>query len=181
MLSPDFKDRLARSHVFLLSLWGVLLALCAVAAMLPASVFEHLPPLAESYPYLDDLDEIIWGVGIATAALLLWSRSRFYSVDQVFDASRRPREVPVIGESASEMAASRLVHFYRSRMINAFALGASLALYGLLLAVVETDEYQWRLFCVTAVAMLVLFYPSRTFFEALIKEYERRETMREWK
>ena len=181
MLSPEFKDRLARSQLFLLALWGALLAVCAVAAMLPAGVFEHLPPLAESYPYLDDLDEIIWGVGIGTAALLLWSRSRFYSVEQVFDASRRPREVPVIGESAAEMAASRLVHFYRSRMINAFALAGSLALYGLLLAVIETTDYQWRLFCVTAVAMFVLFYPSRTFFETLLKEYERRETMREWR
>jgi len=181
VLSSEFKNRLARSQLFLLALWGALLALCAVAAMLPARVFEHLPPLAESYPYLDDLDEIIWGIGIGTAALLLWSRSRFYSVEQVFQASRRPREVPVIGESAAEMTASRLVHFYRSRMVNAFALAASLALYGLLLAVVEATDYQWRLFCVTAVAMLVLFYPSRTFFEALLKEYERRETMREWR
>jgi hypothetical protein len=181
VLSPEFKDRLGRSHVFLLALWVTLLALCAAAAMLPARVFEHLPPLAESYPYLEDLDELIWGVGIGTAALLLWSRSRFYSVEQVFSASRRPREVPVIGDSAAEMAASRLVHFYRSRMVNAFALAASLALYGLLLAVVEATDYQWRLFCVTAVAMLVLFYPSRVFFDTLIKEYERRETMRDWR
>ena len=181
MLSSDFKNRLGRSHLFLLALWGALLALCAAAALLPASAFEHLPPLAESYRYLDGLDELIWAVGIGTAALLVWSRSRFYSVDQVFDASRRPREVPVIGDSAAEMAASRLVHFYRSRMINAFALAASLALYGLLLAVIEAEDYQWRLFCVTAVAMLVLFYPSRIFFDALIKEYERRETMREWR
>ena len=180
MLSPEFKDRLAHSHVFLLALWGVLLALCAVAAMLPARLFEHAP-FAESYPYLDDLDEIIWGIGIGTAALLLWSRSRFYSVEQVFDASLRPREIPVIGESPAEMAASRLVHFYRSRMINAFALAASLGLYGVLLAVVEADDYQWRLFCITAVAMLVLFYPSRVFFDALLKEYERRETLREWR
>lgn len=180
MLSPEFKDRLAHSHVFLLALWGVLLALCAVAAMLPARLFEHAP-FTESYPYLDDLDEIIWGIGIGTAALLLWSRSRFYSVEQVFDASLRPREIPVIGESPAEMAASRLVHFYRSRMINAFALAASLALYGVLLAVVEADDYQWRLFCITAVAMLVLFYPSRVFFDALLKEYERRETLREWR
>jgi hypothetical protein len=35
------------------------------------------------------------------------------------------------------------------------------------------------LFCATA--LLVLFYPSRTFLDALIKEYERRETMREWR
>ncbi|HEY1372530.1 MAG TPA: hypothetical protein VGH50_08670 [Candidatus Binatia bacterium] len=181
MLSPEFKERLARSHAFLLALWGVLLALCAVAGMLPARVFQHLPPLADSSPYLDSLDELIWAIAIGTAALLLWSRSRFYSVEQVFNASRRPREVPVIGESPTEMAASRLVHFYRSRMINAFALAASLALYGVLLAVVEADDYQWRLFCVTAVAMLVLFYPSRVFFDALLKEYERRETMREWR
>ncbi len=181
MLSPEFKERLARSQLFLLALWGALIALCAAAAMLPASFFEHLPPLSENYPYLDGLDELIWALGIGTAALLLWARARFYSVEQVFQASRRPREVPVIGDSAAEMTASRLVHFYRSRMVNAFALAASLALYGLLLAVIDPDDNQWRLFCVTAVAMLVLFYPSRTFFEALMKEYERRETMREWR
>ena len=66
-------------------------------------------------------------------------------------------------------------------MLRALVLAESVALYGLFLAVIEPDDYEWRLFCVTAAALLVLFYPSRTFFDELMKEYERRETMREWR
>lgn len=180
MLEPDFKARLARAQLFLLVLWGILLAAAIVAALLPTGIFRHIP-IPPDHPYLDALDEIVWGLAIATALLLVWTRSRFYSVEHVFKASRRPQEVPVIGESAAEMAASRLVYFYRSRMINALALGTSLTFYGLFLALIDPSDYQWRFFCATAAALLVLFYPSRAFFDELIKEYERRETLREWR
>jgi hypothetical protein len=180
MLEPDFKARLAHAQLFLLVLWGILLAAAIVAALLPMGIFRHIP-IPPDHPYLDALDEIVWGLAIATALLLVWTRSRFYSVEHVFQASRRTREVPVIGKSAAEMAASRLVYFYRSRMINALALGTSLTFYGLFLALIDPSDYQWRFFCATAAALLVLFYPSRTFFDELIKEYERRETMREWR
>lgn len=179
MLEPEFKARLANAQLFLLLLWGILLAASVVAALLPAALFQHLP-MADN-PYLDAFDEIVWGLAIATALLLVWTRSRFYSVEHVFQASRRPREVPVIGESASEMAASRLVYFYRVKMLYALALGASLTMYGLFLALIDPDDFEWRLFCATAVALLVLFYPSRSFFDDLIREYERREALREWR
>jgi hypothetical protein len=180
MLPPHFKARLGRAQRFLVVLWGILLAASVVAALLPTAVFGHIP-IPPDHPYLDALDEIVWALSIATALLLVWTRSRFYGVEQIFDASRRPREVPVIGESPAEMAASRLVHFYRMKMLYALALGASLTFYGLFLGLTDPDDFQWRIFCATAAALLVLFYPSRTFFDALIKEYERRETMREWR
>jgi len=179
MLSPDFKSKLAHAQLFLLVVWGVLVTASVVAALLPAKILRHLP-MAEN-PYLDALDEIVWVLAIATALLLVWTRSRFYGVEQVFQASLRPREVPVIGESAAEMAASRLVYFYRVKMLYALGLSGSLTVYGLFLALIDPDDFEWRIFCATAVALLVLFYPSRTFFDELIKEYERRETMREWR
>lgn len=180
MLAPEFKARLGKAQLFLLVVWAVLLAASVIAALLPAELLRHLP-IGENNPYLDALDEIVWGLAIVTALLLVWTRSRFYSVEQVFQASLRPREVPVIGESAAEMAASRLVYFYRVKMLYALGLGGSLTMYGLFLALIDPNDFQWRIFCVTAVALLVLFYPSRSFFDDLMKEYERRETMREWR
>ena len=181
MLPPEFKDSLARTQLFLLGVWAVLLASCVIAALLPDKLFSHAPPVGDDYPYLEWLDEFLWALAIGTALLLVWIRQRFYSVEAIFEASGRPREVPVFGESASEQSASRVVYFYRSKMLYALALAGSVAVYGLFLALIEPGEYQWHLFCATAAALLVLFYPSRTFFEELIKEYERRETMREWR
>ena len=180
MLTPEFKKRLARSHTFVAGVWVVLIASCAAVALLPSELFAHIPA-RENYPYLLALEDLIWGLAIVTALLLLWSRPRFYSVEAVFEASERPVLVDGIGESPEEKVASRLVYFYRSKMLRALVLAESVALYGLFLAVIEPDDYEWRLFCVTAAALLVLFYPSRTFFDELMKEYERRETMREWK
>src|ERR1043166_7590277 len=170
MLAPEFKARLARAQLFLVAFWGVLLAASIVAALLPSGIFRNIP-IPPDHPYLDALDEIVWALAIATALLLVWTRSRFYGIEQVFDASRRPREVSVIGESPTEMAASRLVYFYRVKMLYALALGASLTFYGLFLGLIDPDDFQWRIFCATAAALLMLFYPSRTFFDELIKEY----------
>ncbi|HTM07697.1 MAG TPA: hypothetical protein VL754_04850 [Verrucomicrobiae bacterium] len=180
MLTPEFKKRLGRSHTFVAAVWAALFASCAVAALVPSDFFEHIP-VRDNYPYLLGLENLIWGLAIVTAVLLLWSRPRFYSVAAVFEATERPLVVDGIGESPEEKVASRLVYFYRSKMLRALALAESVAFYGLFLAVIEPDDYEWRLFCATAAALLVLFYPSRTFFDELMKEYERRETMREWR
>jgi hypothetical protein len=180
MLTPEFKKRLERTHTFLAALWIILLAAALISALLPAGLFHPLP-IEEDYPYLQGLDELIWALAIGTALLLVWSRSRFYNVAAIFEASRRPSMIPVLGDSPAEMGASRVVYFYRSKMLSGLAMAGSIAFYGLCLAVIDPADYQWRLFGLTAAALLVLFYPSKTFFAELIKEYERRETMREWR
>jgi hypothetical protein len=180
MLAPEFKASLARAQTFLLAVWGVLVAASIAAAVLPVALFRHLP-IAENHPYLQALNEIVWALAILTAVLLVWTRPRFYGVKAIFDASKRPLLVDVDGDMPEEKGASRLVYFYRVKMLYALGLSGSLTVYGVFLALIDPDDFEWRIFCATAVALLVLFYPSRSFFDELMKEYDRRETLREWR
>ena len=180
MLTPEFKKRLERTRTFVAALWIILLAAAVISSLLPAGLFGSLP-LEDDSPYLQHLDELIWALAIGTALLLVWSRSRFYSVAAIFEASKRPRMIPVLGDSPAEMGASRVVYFYRSKMLAGLGMAASVAFYGLCLAAIDPADYEWRLFGLTAAALLLLFYPSKSFFDELIKEYERRETMRDWR
>src|ERR1051325_3833895 len=108
MLAPEFKARLANSQLFLLVVSGVLIAASVAAAVVPAGLLRHLP-IAENHPYLEALDEIVWALAIVTALLLVWTRSRFYGVEAIFEAAKRPLLVDVEGDMPEEKGAWRLV------------------------------------------------------------------------
>ncbi len=79
------------------------------------------------------------------------------------------------GESPLEKGAARVVAYYRARMTAAYILADSIGIYGLLLALVRNYFWDQRLLSALSAILLILFYPSRDFFEQLIKKCEMRE------
>jgi len=63
-------------------------------------------------------------------------------------------------------------------MIIAFSLSEMIAIFGLVLALIGNYRSDQQVFSLISACLLVYFYPSRTFFDELIAECERREMTR---
>ena len=77
-----------------------------------------------------------------------------------------------------EKNATRLVSFYRTRMIFAFALSEVIAIFGLVLGLIGGHRSDQQGLSLLSACLLVYLFPSRSFFDDLIAEYERREAQR---
>jgi hypothetical protein len=182
ILGLEFKKTLSRVRIWMVLLWASCLASTVSLFFIPESTLKKLP-VSEYYPYLTQLENVLWVIALACALLVLWAKQRFYNIEAIFQASKRPLLVrPLLasnlkGETPTEKGASRLVYFYRYRIVRALTLSESVAICGLLLALTGSYGLEGRLFYLMSVALLMLFYPSRAFFDSLIEEYEHREIM----
>ncbi|HEY2989812.1 MAG TPA: hypothetical protein VGL11_18975 [Candidatus Binatia bacterium] len=178
-LAPEFKKILDRARVLMLVLWVGFFASIVFLLFLPESFFRG-HPVSKAYPYLTELENITWLLALAFALLLLWAKQRFYTVDAIFRAATRSWLLTDLGgETPTEKGAARLIYFYRFRMTRALVLSALIGVCGLLLSAMNPPGWEGRLFYLTSGALLVFFYPSKAFFDSLIKEYEHREVMYE--
>jgi hypothetical protein len=178
-LTPEFKKSLTRVHILVVLLWAGFLISTIILFFIPENLVSNFP-LNEYYPNLTILKIAIWVISLVLACLLLWAKPRFYNIDSIFQASKKPLLVLNLkGETPTEKGAARLIYFYRSRMVLALTLSESVAICGLLLGTISSYGQERRLFSLISVVLLVIFYPSRAFFDGLIKEYEHREIMYE--
>ena len=124
---------------------------------------------------------MLWTVAIAIAAVLVWVKRRFHTVQAIFRDSRRPMDVTDLkGDNPAQKNLARLVLFYRSRMIIAFSLSETIAIFGLLLALTGDYASDQQSLSLISAGLLVYFFPSRAFFDELLNEYERREAQQSW-
>lgn len=178
VLSKEFREILYRQQRLLLVTWLMFFIALGFYLMIPEITSEHLPPPAD-YPYTEQMRNTLWVVSIAATAFLLWVKSHFHTVQAIFRASRQPLEIRDLkGDTPIEKDAARLVFSYRSRMIIAFSLSEMIAIFGLVLALIGNYRSDQQVFSLISACLLVYFYPSRTFFDELIAECERREMTR---
>jgi hypothetical protein len=178
-LHTEFKKTLSRVRLLMLLLWAGFLTAIVFLLFIPESFFRDFP-VSAAYPYLAELENITWLVALAFALFLVWAKRRLYTVDAIFRVAERPLLLTDLrGETPTEKGAARLIYFYRFRMTRALALSASIGVCGLLLTAMDPSGWEGRLFYLTSAALLMLFYPSKTFFDSLIEEYEHREIMYE--
>ena len=156
-------------------MWLVFFALLAIFLSLRNPLLEHLPP-RKNYPHVEPIRILIWAIACLTAAFLLWSKNRFYSVEAIFQGSKVPRRPKALrGESPLEKGAARVVSYYRARMVAAFVLAETIGIYGLLSALLGNYFGDQRLLSALSATLLILFFPSRPFFDELVQKCERRE------
>lgn len=176
LLSSQFKQVLFNQRRSLIFLWLALFALAVIFPSLRDTLLQHLPPARKNYPYAEFIRILIWMVALLTAGFLVWSKNRFYSAETIFQGSKVLGPAKTLkGESPMEKGTARVVSYYRTRMVRAFVLAETPAVYGLLLDL--TGDYSWdqRLLSALSAALLIFFYPSRLFFEELLEKCERRE------
>ena len=177
-LSAEFREFLYRQHRLLVVTWLMYMIALGFYLLMPEIAAEFLPRPTD-YPYTEQIRSTLWVIAIVTAAFLVWVKSRFHTVQAIFQASRRPMEIRNLrGDTPGEKNAARLVVFYRSRMIVAFSLSEMIAIFGLVLALIGGYTSDQQGLSLLSACLLVYFYPSKAFFEELINEYERREARR---
>ncbi len=176
LLSPQFRQVLFNQRRFLVFLWLALLGLALILPSVRDTLLQHLPPRRKNYPYNEFIRILIWAVAFLTTGFLVWSKNRFYSAEAIFQGSKVSRPPQSLrGESPMEKGAARVVSYYRARMVAAFVLAETIAIYGLLLNLIGNYFWDQRLLSLLSAALLVFFYPSRPFFEDLVQKCERRE------
>ena len=177
-LSAKFREFLYRQHRFLVVNWMMFFIALGFYLLMPEIAAEYLPAPVD-YPYTEQIRSALWVIAIVTAAFLVWVKSRLHTIRAMFQDSRRPMEIRSLrGDTPGEKNAARLVVFYRSRMIVAFTLAEMIAIFGLVLALIGNYTSDQQGLSLLSACLLVYFYPSKTFFEELINEYERREARR---
>ena len=176
LLSAEFKQILYNQRRSLVLLWLALFVSVGLFLSMRDYLLQHLPPQRENYPYTGLIRICVWVITCITAAFLLWSKNSFYSVEALFRGSSVPALPKTVrGETPAEKGAARVVSYYRSRMVAAVALAETIAIFGLLLGLIGDYLWEQRALSLMSGALLILFYPSRAFFEELIQEYQRRE------
>ncbi len=176
LLNAEFKQVLSNQRRSLVLLWLALFVLVGIFLSMRHFLLQHLPPQRGNYPYTDLIRICVWVITCITAAFLLWSKNSFCSVEALFRGSSVPTPPKTLrGETPAEKGAARVVSYYRSRMVAAFVLAETIAIFGLLLGLIGDHLWEQRVLSLMSWAFLILFYPSRAFFEELIQEYQRRE------
>lgn len=160
-----------------MALWAMFFLAVGFYFLVPEIVSERRfhPADAENEPARNAL----WVAAALATAVLLWVKSRFHNVRAVFQAARQPTDIQdFAGDTPAEKNASRLVYFYRTRMLFAFCLSQLAAVFGLMLVFIGdyTSDQQWL--SLLSAGLLVYVYPSRGFFEELINQYDRQEAIR---
>jgi hypothetical protein len=178
ILSAQFREILYRQHRSIVALWAMFLLAVGFYFLVPEIVSEcRFHPAADSEN--EPVRNALWIAAVLTTAVLLWVKSRFHNVRAVFQAARQLTDTQdFAGHTPAEKNASRLVYFYRTRMLFAFCLAELVALFGLILVFIGnyTSDQQWL--SLLSAGLLVYVYPSRGFFEGLINEYDRQGVRR---
>ena len=178
VLSEPFKKSLYRQHRTVVTIWAAFFLALGFYLLIPEFLSEHLlRPVDEAC--VEQLGNLLWAIAVAIAALLFWVKSRLHTVPAIFQASKQPTEVRNFkGESPMEKNAMRLVSFYRTRMISAFALSHIIAIFGLVVGLLSYHRSNQQGLSLLSACLLVYFFPSQGFFDDLIAEYLRREAQR---
>lgn len=99
---------------------------------------------------------------LAESGVLWWWHNKFLTKETVL------KETTVFQES------TRAISSYAGKKIVAFALAESIAIYGLVLALIGNHLSDQYLMSFVAGLWLAYLYPSGVFFEELGREFEAR-------
>ena len=106
----------------------------------------------------------MWIVALTESGILWWWNNRFLTKEAVL------KETAALQKLSEKQAVSN----YAGKKIVAFALAESIAIYGLVLALIGNHLSDQYLMTFIAGLWLVYLYPSGAFFEDLAREFEAR-------
>lgn len=177
MISPKFKSELLGQQKKLRKIWFAfgdsVLVFLGIPHLLP-SLFDG------EYQYAEIVRVGLWVVAIGEIALSAWWRNNYLSKESIFReaaTNTRLKLLPGIPQPQSplEEGAAKVVSWFWTVKLIAFATAVSLAVYGFILAFLGgyfTDQY---VLSFISGLLLVHEFPSAEAFESLLKEYEARE------
>lgn len=159
MISSEEKKALEHQHRTLVLVWVGFLATLAVYLALPrlGSFSGTVPP---GGPSSDVSRTSLWAIVVVIVGVLWWWNRRFLGREALLKNYAPKRGAPISG--------------YAMKKIVAFALAEAVAIYGLILALSGNHLWDQLVLSVVAALFLLYLYPSRAFFDELLREMEAR-------
>ena len=153
------QKRLENQQRVLVFIWLGFISSLFVYLLLPALVLSNQPTNAD-LP-LDFLRNVFWVAMLINLGVLLWWRGRYLSKETILQEL-------VQGDGLTA------VSNFLTRKIVGFAIAESIAIQGLVLVLL--GRYLWDQYIFTGIsgALLIQLYPSRSFFEELLRELQGR-------
>lgn len=157
MMTPESQRALEDRRRLLVLIWAGFLACLLVYLVLPWFVaFSEVFLDGGSFPGVSRTG--LWAVAFLIVGFLWWWDERWLTREALLNHDRF-----TWGTLASNYAAKKIV---------GFALAEAVAIYGLLLALI--GQYLWDQLLLSGVsgALLIRLYPSRAFFDQLVRDAE---------
>ena len=161
MIASEDKEALERQHRTLVLVWVGFLATLAVYLALPwLGSYSEAIPLPLGGPSFDISRTSLWATVVVIVGILWWWNQRFLAKEALLKNYAPKRGTPIFS--------------YAVKKIVAFALAEAVAIYGLILALSGRHLWDQLVLSVIAALFLLYLYPSRAFFEELLREMEAR-------
>lgn len=159
MIASEDKEALERQHRTLVLVWAGFLATPVVYLALPRlGAYSETIPLGG--PSLDISRTSLWAIVVVIVGILWWWNQRFLAKEALLKNYAPKRGTPISS--------------YAVKKIVAFALAEAVAIYGLILALSGHHLWDQLVLSVIAALFLLYLYPSRAFFDELLREMEAR-------
>ena len=172
MIRPEFRKELEDQQKVLCLVWAAFLVATAFYLWIPQLLIEQLR-FPERQPLAETTRLILWTIVLTQVGFLLWWKRQYLTRDAILRRAREIRWMPMLvrgHRSPAEETAARVIAWYLSGKIVAFAVAEAIAIYGLYLAYVGQyfqDQYILSLICVV---LLIYSYPSKAFLGELLQQ-----------
>jgi hypothetical protein len=153
--------------------WAAFLVATAFYIWIPQLLIEQLR-FPERQPLAGTIRWVLWTTVLIQVGFLFWWKKQYLTRDAILRRAKEIRWIPMLvrgHRGPAEETAARVIAWYVSGKIVAFAVAEAVAIYGLYLAYVGQyfqDQYILSLICV---ALLIYLYPSRAFLVKLLQEF----------
>ncbi len=175
MIRPEFRTTLESQHKVLVTLWAIFvtaifLYLWIVAVVLPNRKLIAGPAASEA------VKMVLWLLTFFDLGSLVWWKKRFLTKEAILGASKNFKLLQALQghKSPLEEQAAGVVSSYVTGKIVAFAMAEAVAIYGFALALFGRYLWHQYLLSVASGLLLLLEFPSKPFFEELLKDVEVR-------
>ncbi|MGI0025603.1 MAG: hypothetical protein ACREA4_10735 [Nitrososphaera sp.] len=152
--------------------WAAFLVATAFYLWIPQLLIEQLR-FPERQPLAGTIRLVLWTIVLIQLGFLIWWKRKYLTRDAILRRAGEIRWMPMLvrgHRSPAEETAARVISWYLSGKIVAFAIAESFAIYGAFLAYIGRyfgDQYFLSLVCVLLLAYL---YPRRSFMTELLGE-----------
>ncbi len=159
-MEPEARRALEGQRKLLVLVWFGFISALAVYLLIP-----NFGPLVGTSPgpaFSEVLRTALWILVLAESGGLWWWNNKFLTKEAA------------LKETAAFQEPGRALANYAGKKIVAFALAESIALYGLVMALIGNHASDQYLMTFIAGFWLAYHYPSGVFFEELAREFEAR-------
>ncbi|HWP56837.1 MAG TPA: hypothetical protein VNL14_03000 [Candidatus Acidoferrales bacterium] len=160
MAQEDIERSVESQRRALLAVWAAMMASLVLYLAIPLLLPSGRPLPRPGWELL--LRTVFWFVAVAEVLFLMWWKERHL------------RPAPLLAGAVSESDIARALSRGVANRIIALAVAESVAIYGLVLALIGHAQWDQYVFTLVSAVLLIQLYPSSGAFEEFIERARRR-------